>query len=844
MLSTSEQFITQMKLRELRAQRDHSLVAYDALSGRVAQARDDSEALRLLYNGLQQLTFAKQPLHPDVTNLGLLLRSMEGNRASNETLAFWRVQLQRELERGRLRAEIVYIFGALLEEWATRNAREVGTDPREQEATNALIERAIQPSATVAFAPMLNVLISDLDLDSPEAVSKLRDMVRQTIYARIKPSELHSVLKQISEDVYRTKPVRRQAHRFLLNATLTKELADALTIQLDHLDEWDWPEAGVSSHAGLSRTKWRLFLEEELPTACLLEILGSRWQRVFEQALGWREEVRLQRFHHLLELGAPKVILENEQRFLRNVVSTKPRISTDIWTDTGRSVAEPRPDAGLDEQVRYWGEQGSVFAHRATIQSELHEFGHFRGYRSEEYSGGMDRALTLINAEIVLGRAAFPQKQLYIVKTDLKDYYPSLAHDLLLAILARTGLSQGDIEFFQRYLRVRLRRDEKVLLVQSGAPAHRALSDLLGELVLRLLDQHVQRAARVHVIRVVDDICLIAASSEEAIKGWQAVQEFCTACGLTINEEKSGSVAIGGMPLPTLPQADPRWLFIALDADGQWGVDGQAFDAYLEKLHGQIADEPSILGRIQTYNAAVIYLRQAFMLKAPLGASHRQSVHAAMSRLQSALFEDGRGLAESVREGIHERFLGGVSMTQVPEAWLYWPITAGGLGLRHPTTLAATYAESYAKRVDANPPRERTADWQRRKNGWGDFYASLLTEVEPIEPASTQVMETLVSDFIHRREELTTGKQGTISRGGLVKSYRPDGTEVTEGISPYWHWVLYLYGPQILERLGTFRFLFSELVPLQLVTQRHVTDADANEDKSGRRTDASSDTLF
>ncbi len=61
-------------------------------------------------------------------------------------------------------------------------------------------------------------------------------------------------------------------------------------------------------------------------------------------------------------------------------------------------------------------------------------------------------------------------------------------------------------------------------------------------------------------------------------------------------------------------------------------------------------------------------------------------------------------------------------------------------------------------------------------------------------------MEALVNDFIDRGSEMSNGHQ--------------------EGLSAYWRWILYLYDPQILDFLGTFRFLITELVPLQLIMQK------------------------
>jgi hypothetical protein len=81
------------------------------------------------------------------------------------------------------------------------------------------------------------------------------------------------------------------------------------------------------------------------------------------------------------------------------------------------------------------------------------------------------------------------------------------------------------------------------------------------------------------------------------------------------------------------------------------------------------------------------------------------------------------------------------------------------------------------------------------------LFLSLTTEIQAGEPAANTVMETLVTDFIHRGSEMTNRHQA--------------------GLSPYWRWILSIYGPQMLDLLGTFRFLITELVPLQLIIQKY-----------------------
>lgn len=834
MFSPSEQFITQVKFRELRKQRDKSLAAYDQLERELDDAHDNVSRLRLLYAGLRSMRFAKQPLHPDVGNLELILGQGDDSQASADTLAFWRAELQRELSRGRLRADIVYLFGALLEEWtAERGGSGSSGSSAEFGATDAvrseLLGLALGDRDGSPHSKFLDELFAVSGLDSPELRRELRKTMDNAPYrlsteVAYTPdgtpvSELGAILQGIAKDIYRPAPVRAEAQRFLDNPTLLKELSDALTIMLDHLDEWDWPEQGVPVTVRWVRTKWRLFTDEDLPTTCLLELLGERWQYIFGQV--WEEvpSGRLRRVQRLLELGAPDALVQNEWRNLRQRARLGLHQGVDIWENPSGPAtsigSQPHLDAPLAEQLHYWGEAGSIFAIRQTRQSSLRDLSRLRDYSSDRHvdESSLDAALTFIHAEIELARAAYPDRPLYVVKVDLKDYYPTLPHDLLLSLLSRFGLTESELGFIRRYLRVRI-NDEvdggQAPIAHAGVPHHRRLSDLLGELALRMMDIYVERTARVQVIRFIDDITLLAASPEEAVKAWEAVRSFCAACGLNINMEKCGAVCVGGGTLPPeLPQRAPRWLLLTLDAQGHWEADTAGLEVELERARRQIAHAPSILDRVRQYNATLAHLEQSLAIAAPLGEAHRESVRAAYARCQRTLFGFSTDAATALRGMIRERFMGNGVTAELPEAWLYWPITAGGLGLRQTQLRAASYAEAFGQRTQVAIPDERPADWQRRDNPWARFYNSLLAPVRPIAPAPNAVMETLVKDFISRGAELSAGQQKTLS--------------------PYWRWVLYIYGLQVLESFGSFRFLFSELVPLQILTSRQSADDGAGD---------------
>jgi hypothetical protein len=816
MFSPTEQFITQMKFRELRAQRETTLKAYDLLEQRLEGAHNDAERLRLLYDGLRELTFAKQPLHPDVANLEPLMRELDSGSASSETLSFWRAQLEQELAPGRMRAEIVYIFGALLEERSLEVARDVTRDEERLDAQAAMLSRLGAADPNTSHLGFAGGLFDELGLPNGEAqATHTRKVVEEVVYASADSdasaprgeTELETILERIEKDGYRSGRIRAQAQRFRLNPTLLKELSDALTLTIDHLDEWRWPENGVAAHTLWAGNKWRLFLDEDLPTACLLEVLGARWQEAIEKIWAGPQPNRIRRLQRLHEIGAPAIILDHEMAQLAGTLPAEDATQGDIWSDG--SEAEARAAiSSAPNATPFWGELGSIHAQRAVAQGDLRSFAHFDSYGATEAESGLDQALGLINAEIQLGRAAFPDRPLYVVKLDIKDFYASLRHDLVLSLLARLGLAERDQAFFRRYLAAPIAVDGQRVVTQVGAPVARRLSDILGELTLLLFDRYLRQRARVQTVRIVDDICLIAAAQDEAVKAWSAARAFCAGFGLALNDEKCGAVCIGGELPASLPTLPPRWQLLALDREGNWRVDEDLFERFVDQMRRQFEGAQSIIDRIDVYNAGVKFLHGGLALRISLGDAHRESVARAVRGFHSTLPGSGTGIIESIRETIRARFMNNEA-TPLPEAWVYWPITAGGLGLRQVMLIAASYAESFARLEPIASPTERPVDWQLRNNEWARYYGSFLTEVEQTAPTPNKVMETLVSDFISRGAGLSHGKQKTLSA--------------------YWRWILYIYGPQILDAFGTFRFLFSELVPLNLILDRSLQEEDAEE---------------
>src|SRR5262249_49803021 len=86
-----------------------------------------------------------------------------------------------------------------------------------------------------------------------------------------------TLLRTLSHDPARPTEIQRRAAAAHANATQVHEYAGVLTIALENLHEWDWPEEGVARRLVLLRDRPRVFLDADLVTALLWQLLGVRW---------------------------------------------------------------------------------------------------------------------------------------------------------------------------------------------------------------------------------------------------------------------------------------------------------------------------------------------------------------------------------------------------------------------------------------------------------------------------------------------------------------------------------------------------------------------------------------
>jgi hypothetical protein len=102
------------------------------------------------------------------------------------------------------------------------------------------------------------------------------------------------------------------------------------------------------------------------------------------------------------------------------------------------------------------------------------------------------------------------------------------------------------------------------------------------------------------------------------------------------------------------------------------------------------------------------------------------------------------------------------------------------------------------------PPDTVEENWSREQRAWLAYFNGWMYDIPIQLPDSTNRVGQLVDDFLKRGKELSGGEQ--------------------QSLSDYWKWIIVTYGPQILERFGTFRFLLTRLVPVLLIVQKRMDE--------------------
>ena len=781
-MTTTSWRIARIKVDALEQQ--HALLSarYDAICAEADACQTPREELRALYDGLRRLKFALREVHNEVVNLEALLHLAPSEDAEDSPLLrTWCGRLRRELSRGQARAHHTLALGALLEDWVAPGKAEVVSEEEGRRESEAWGEDLRRPSPQPEHLERLFVPFA---AELAELGARVAHFERGRLLEPVSVDEVRAHLVLLGRNPYKTTAFSNEARTIAANPAQCRECAGALTILVSRFETWTWPPEGVPLAARWVRDRWRNFLDDELLDQLFLSIVGMRWAMFFKQELP-----RVAPF----ALDAPE-----QDRDAYSVAARRQHSHAELWM--------PSVPMSLSEMAH---DQRSQAEHYDVVSNQDVE------------ADSMQRLLILVGAELDLMRSSSPGGVVVVGRTDIKDFFPSISHELVLFLVRRLGVSAAWTRFVGRWLEVVVSVEGEVREVTRGVPLDHTLSVLVGELVMRLMESWVARDTSVRLMRFMDDVFFVAPDPDSASAVWAAIGAFCRAAGLELNLNKSGITqldAVGdasradtpsGDESGDLPSTPVRWGFLLLETDGDWRVDRARLDAFEVRLHKRLSSaELSIMGAIAIYNSYLRYLLRGCGLFAYLGETHIESVREAVSGLHRRVL-DTLNIAARLGVLMEARF--DIRDATTCPSWLYWPGEAGGLELVDPALLIHSFEASRALQRNLTVPgvEHEDADRERRHNAWYAFYLARLEGVVPVRPIRTSGLTNLLGDY----QEQVLG-----SPAGPIESK----------LSPYREWLVAIWGMTFVETFGAPGALLSDIVPTELIARGRASAASAD----------------
>lgn len=132
----------------------------------------------------------------------------------------------------------------------------------------------------------------------------------------------------------------------------------------------------------------------------------------------------------------------------------------------------------------------------------------------------------------------------YVVDVDLKSYFDTIDHDLLLEMVERRVGDVRVMRLIRAWLKAGVMEEGRVTHPDRGSPQGGVVSPLLSNIFLNEVDRQWCRVGdatggTVRLVRYADDMVLLARTEQGAQEAWERLQDQFSGLRLIVNQEKS-----------------------------------------------------------------------------------------------------------------------------------------------------------------------------------------------------------------------------------------------------------------------------------------------------------------
>ncbi|KAF7905705.1 hypothetical protein EAE99_012006 [Botrytis elliptica] len=838
-LSHTLSSITSIKLEEISSQRSAFEQGKSELLKTVSNQPKQSEKLRILLDRIESLASMgklKDNKSISLYNIRLFLRQAQHDPSVSEgLLKDWQEKLEKELDVHSLKYEYASLYGRLVNEWLSASEEKTASDDEFESIGRKEMHEQRQKWEDYVFNPLetdsaaiesyLTKLFTSTS-DIKNAWEKLR--LQTATFEKEMENQVHfdeKSLKWVINGLLRsdllTDEKRAILKDFQSNKVVLAEVADVLNMRISSLDKWKWGSEGTPVEQRRQvNGRYRFYHDEDLLQSILLRYLGVKWSVFFKGKL-----TEFKNSHNVWASSTtqvPKAAKHRREYFFDQPTSSnqinveairESHFNSEIFLEQLQHSPEEQRGGYADDDSEC--EIDTRKSPQQITQSVLH---------------------TLVTEIIMQTRLGNP---VTVVRSDFAWFGPSLSHTSMFSVLSHFGVSSRWISFFRRALEAPMvfpsdGPSAPVRIRKRGTPISGPLSDMLGETVLFCLDFAMNnRTNGARLYRLHDDIWFWGSESV-CVSGWNVMKEFAALMGLAFNTDKTGSCTVTRHPTTitkvpsSLPKELVRWNFLYLDPlTGRFLIDQKLVDNHIKELSLQLNACKSIFDWIQAWN---IYGSRFFTTNFGrpahcFGLAHVEDMLTTFSRIQTQLFsETGGSVTSTLKSMLHTRF----GVENIPEGYLYFPMSMGGLDLKSP------FVPLYLIRdqVENNPDKimdtffiKERHSYERAKKQYddGDVWSSrprrdkeLDLEGFPSFEEYTQYRERTSSALHYAYVQLMdepTECAVDIMVGRVVQG----GKWQTRGMTNYQKWILQLYGADMEERFGGINVVEKGLLPTGMV---------------------------
>ena len=126
----------------------------------------------------------------------------------------------------------------------------------------------------------------------------------------------------------------------------------------------------------------------------------------------------------------------------------------------------------------------------------------------------------------------------YVVDADLKSYFDSIPHDLLMKQVATRVADGRVLKLIESFLKANIMEGLDQWTPMAGAPQGAVLSPLLSNIYLNPLD-HLLAGKGYEMVRYADDFVILCRTKQDAEAALNEVKQWTAQAGLTLHPDKT-----------------------------------------------------------------------------------------------------------------------------------------------------------------------------------------------------------------------------------------------------------------------------------------------------------------